>query len=55
MKKRVQKLQEIKATGKMGMVEGVFVTPAVAERLLNTISHVALATQNLRTLCKRLA
>lgn len=55
MKKRIQKLQAIEASGKWGNVEGVIVTPQIAHKLLNSVSCIVVATGNLRNICKSLA
>jgi hypothetical protein len=52
MKKRIQALKAIQVSGKMGNVEGVIVTPAVADKLLNGVSNILLATRNMYQLSK---
>jgi hypothetical protein len=52
MKNRMKKLQAIEASGKLGMVEGVIVTPEAAHRLLNNVSALMVAIGDLRILSK---
>ena len=52
MKKRIQLLEACIETGKMTKIEGVIVTPEVAEKLLSGLSRWLVAIGDLRTLCK---
>ena len=52
MKSRAMKLQAIVDAGRMGMVEGVLVPPAMAYNILHDTRTVDFALCNMRTLCR---